>query len=63
MYEAFTLKWYIGMRLTKKEKEQVFEAVAYYDDLAQANKTDRTPDEIETLHQAFLKLRMEVLGY
>lgn len=51
------------MRLTKKEKEQVFEAVAYYDDLAQANKTDRTPDEIETLHQAFLKLRMEVLGY
>ena len=51
------------MRLTKKEKEQVFEAVAYYDDLAQANKTDSAPDEIETLHQAFLKLRMEVKGY
>ena len=48
------------MRLTRLEKEQVFEAVAYYDDLAQANKTDRTPDEIEVLHNAFLKLRMEV---
>ena len=51
------------MRFTKKEKEQIFEAVAYYDDLAKANKTDRTPDEIELLHAAFLKLRMEVRGY
>lgn len=51
------------MRLTSKEKEQVYEAVAFYDDLAQAGKTDRAQDEIELIHSAFLKLRMEVRGY
>lgn len=51
------------MKLTRLEKEQVFEAVAYFDELNRANKTDRAPDEIETLHNAFLKLRMEIKGF
>jgi hypothetical protein len=51
------------MRYTRLEKEQMFEAIAYYDDLSQQGKTDRSQDEIETLHSAFLKMRMEIKGF
>jgi hypothetical protein len=51
------------MRYTKQEKEQIFNAISCYDDLAQEGRTDRTHDEIEVLHSAFLKMRMELRGF
>lgn len=51
------------MRLTKKEKEQVYEAVCCYLQLAEQNKTDRAQDEIETLKSAHRKMRMELIGF
>ena len=50
-------------RLTKKEKEAVFDAVSRIDELAQEERTDYTPDEVEAIHSAFLKLRMELRGF
>lgn len=49
------------MRLTKKEKEQVYEAVCCYLQLAEQNKTDRTQDEIETLKSAYKKMQVELM--
>ena len=49
------------MRLTKKEKEQVYEAVCYYLQLAEQNKTDRTQDEIEALKSAYKKMQVELM--
>jgi hypothetical protein len=51
------------MRYTKQEKEQIYNAICCYDDLAQEGRTDRTPDEVKVLHSAFLKMRMELRGY
>ena len=51
------------MRYTKQEKEQIFNAISCYDDLAQEGRTDRAPDEIEVLHSALLKMRMELRGF
>lgn len=49
------------MRLTQKEKEQVYEAVYCYLQLAEQNKTDRTQDEIETLRSAQKKMQVEFM--
>ena len=49
------------MRLTKKEKEQVYEAVCCYLQLAEQNKTDRTQDEIEALKSAYKKMQVELM--
>ena len=50
-------------RLTKKEKEVVFDAVSRIDDLAQEGRIDYTPDETEAIHSAFLRLRMNLRGF
>ena len=50
-------------RLTKKEKEVVFDAVSRIDELAQEERIDYTPDEVEAIHSAFLKMRMELRGF
>ena len=49
------------MRLTWKEKEQVYEAVCCYLQLAEQNKTDRTKDEIEALKSAHKKMQVELM--
>ena len=49
------------MRLTWKEKEQVYEAVCCYLQLAEQNKTDRTQDEIEALKSAHKKMQVELM--
>ena len=49
------------MRLTKKEKVQVYEAVCYYLELVEQNKTDRTQDEIEALRSAHKKMQAELV--
>lgn len=49
------------MRLTWKEKEQVYEAVCCYLQLAEQKKTDRTQDEIETLKSAHKKMQVELM--
>lgn len=49
------------MRLTQKEKEQVYEAVCCYLQLAEQQKTDRTQDEIETLKSAHEKMQVELM--
>lgn len=49
------------MRLTKKENEQVYEAVCCYLEMAEQNKTDRTQDEIETLKSAHKKMQVELM--
>lgn len=49
------------MRLTQKEKEQVYEAVCCYLQMAEQNKTDRTQDEIETLKSAYKKMQVELM--
>lgn len=49
------------MRLTQKEKEQVYEAVYCYLQLAEQNKTDRTQDEIEALKSAQKKMQVELM--
>lgn len=49
------------MRLTWKEKEQVYEAVCCYLQLAEQNKTDRTQDEIEALKSAYKKMQVELM--
>ena len=49
------------MRLTQKEKEQVYEAVCCYRQLAEQNKTDRTQDEIEALKSAHKKMQVELM--
>lgn len=48
------------MRLTQKEKEQVYEAVCCYLQMAEQNKTDRTQDEIEALKSAHRKMQTEL---
>lgn len=49
------------MRLTQKEKEQVYEAVCCYLQLAEQQKTDRTQDEIEALKSAHKKMQVELM--
>jgi hypothetical protein len=49
------------MRLTWKEKEQVYEAVCCYLQLAEQKKTDRTQDEIEALKSAHKKMQVELM--
>ena len=49
------------MRLTWKEKEQIYEAVCCYLQLAEQNKTDRTQDEIEALKSAHKKMQVELM--
>ena len=49
------------MRLTQKEKEQVYEAVCCYLQLAEQKKTDRTQDEIEALKSAYKKMQVELM--
>lgn len=49
------------MRLTKKEKEQVYEAVCCYIQMAEQKKTDRTQDEIEALESAHRKMQTELM--
>jgi hypothetical protein len=49
------------MRLTWKEKEQVYEAVCCYLQMAEQKKTDRTQDEIETLKSAHKKMQVELM--
>jgi hypothetical protein len=49
------------MRLTWKEKEQVYEAVCCYLQLAEQKKTDRTHDEIEALKSAHKKMQVELM--
>lgn len=49
------------MRLTQKEKEQVYEAVCCYLQLAEQKKTDRTQDEIEALKSAHKKMQVELM--
>lgn len=49
------------MRLTKKEKEQVYEAVCCYLQMAEQKKTDRTQDEIEALKSAHKKMQVELI--
>ena len=49
------------MRLTWKEKEQIYEAVCCYLQLAEQNKTDRTQDEIEALRSAHKKMQAELV--
>lgn len=49
-------------RLTKKEKESVYRAVAIFSDLyVEAN--DFSPEEVKTLDNARLKIRMEIYGF
>lgn len=48
------------MRLTKKEKEQVYEAVCCYLEMAEQKKTDRTQDDIEALKSAHKKMQTEL---
>lgn len=49
------------MRLTQKEKEQVYEAVCCYLQMAEQKKTDRTQDEIEALRSAHKKMQVELM--
>lgn len=49
------------MRLTWKEKEQVYEAVCCYLQLAEQKKTDRMQDEIEALKSAHKKMQVELV--
>jgi hypothetical protein len=49
------------MRLTWKEKEQVYEAVCCYLQMAEQKKTDRTQDEIEALKNAHKKMQVELM--
>ena len=49
------------MRLTWKEKEQVYEAVCCYLQMAEQKKTDRTQDEIEALRSAHKKMQVELM--
>jgi hypothetical protein len=49
------------MRLTWKEKEQVYEAVCCYLQLAEQKRTDRTQDEIEALKSAHKKMQVELM--
>jgi hypothetical protein len=49
------------MRLTWKEKEQVYEAVCCYLQLAKQKRTDRTQDEIEALKSAHKKMQVELM--
>ena len=49
------------MRLTQKEKEQVYEAVCCYLQMAEQKKTDRTQDEIEALKSAHKKMQVELM--
>ena len=49
------------MRLTWKEKEQIYEAVCCYLQLAEQKKTDRTQDEIEALKSAHKKMQVELM--
>lgn len=49
------------MRLTQKEKEQVYEAVCCYLQLAEQKKTDRTQNEIEALKSAHKKMQVELI--
>ena len=49
------------MRLTQKEKEQVYEAVCCYLQMAEQKKTDRTQDEIEVLRSAHKKMQVELM--
>jgi hypothetical protein len=49
------------MRLTWKEKEQVYEAVCCYLQMAEQKKTDRTQDEIEALKSAHKKMQVELM--
>lgn len=49
------------MILTQKEKEQVYEAVCCYLQLAEQKKTDRTQDEIEALKSAHKKMQVELM--
>ena len=49
------------MRLTQKEKEQVYEAVCCYLQMAEQKKTDRTQNEIEALKSAHKKMQVELM--
>jgi hypothetical protein len=49
------------MRLTWKEKEQVYEAVCCFLQMAEQKKTDRTQDEIEALKSAHKKMQVELM--
>ena len=49
------------MILTWKEKEQIYEAVCCYLQLAEQKKTDRTQDEIEALKSAHKKMQVELM--
>ena len=49
------------MRLTRKEKEQIYVAVCCYLQLAEQKKTDRTQDEIEALKSAHKKMQVELM--
>jgi hypothetical protein len=49
------------MRLTWKEKEQVYEAVCCYLQMAEQKRTDRTQDEIEALKSAHKKMQVELM--
>jgi hypothetical protein len=49
------------MILTWKEKEQVYEAVCCYLQLAEQKRTDRTQDEIEALKSAHKKMQVELM--
>lgn len=49
------------MILTWKEKEQVYEAVCCYLQMAEQKKTDRTQDEIEALKSAHKKMQVELM--
>lgn len=51
------------MRFTKKEKEQIYEAICNYLDLSLQGKTDRTDDEIAILQQVHGKMRLELKGF
>lgn len=49
-------------RLTKKEKEAAYRAIAIFTDLyVEAN--DFTPEERKSLENARLKMRMELRGF
>jgi hypothetical protein len=49
------------MILTWKEKEQIYEAVCCYLQLAEQKRTDRTQDEIEALKSAHKKMQVELM--
>jgi hypothetical protein len=49
------------MRLTWKEKEQVYEDVCCFLQMAEQKKTDRTQDEIEALKSAHKKMQVELM--